>query len=565
MIKISTTLFVGSLIILHGMPMFAATSPPVTLSSSSVTGPGFVDLELTVTSHTHALRRAQLDIREVDDLLKIDVSRYPLFLPKDVPVTLALPFIVGGQSPYGSLRVAILDAKETSFAVQVLHFERTGEDTVRQVTATEFSEIVVSHMRAARTAAIERRALELFNRVLSEGRTPARSDEDTEFARAWNRLLEEHGMLSEPEDGSISGMSDCGPYVISPNNYVYPLVVRLIYEDLYEYYRVRVVESGYLVNVYTTVELVDGCGNVAYSSRSRSGETVYGGDARFDNFLTSVPPGSNPLDGLEAKTPDVGVRVSGTSEITLYWQYLPPSEHSFYWAGTEAWVEPTFRSANSPYPFFFRYNEEARSLQRRWSGSISSAFTDFRAGYDASYVYPVAYERVAPGLVVFRDDGRWITRWVMAHEFGHHLQFRLQGNVSSYGGIHDVCWTLVDLRQSLGEGFANWHASQWETQGVNPSIPCLGGECYSTCADPGYAIEGNVYAFLWDIFDYTNDATHDQGIDSVFRSLSFIANWDKDYVSFLHFYNDFLDRGLWGDEATVTDQLRVVNRVHIPY
>jgi len=92
-------------------------------------------------------------------------------------------------------------------------------------------------------------------------------------------------------------------------------------------------------------------------------------------------------------------------------------------------------------------------------------------------------------------------------------------------------------------------------------MPCAGGECYSACTNAGHLIEANVHAFLWDIFDNTNDATQDTGIDTISRARSFILNWSSNYTSFPHFYDDFRIRGLWGDEESVTNQLRKVNRV----
>jgi hypothetical protein len=69
-------------------------------------------------------------------------------------------------------------------------------------------------------------------------------------------------------------------------------------------------------------------------------------------------------------------------------------------------------------------------------------------------------------------------------------------------------------------------------------------------------------AFFWDLFDATNHATADSGVDTVVFPLSLLKNWSN-YASFPTFYNDFTQRGLWGGQAAAVDTLRTVNKVTV--
>jgi len=153
---------------------------------------------------------------------------------------------------------------------------------------------------------------------------------------------------------------------------------------------------------------------------------------------------------------------------------------------------------------------------------------------------------------------------IVAHEFGHFFQFKLQNNQLGGGQPHFVC-QVINLGPAFIEGFADWHGSFWETDGRDVYMPCVGGECYSACGTAGYGVELNVAAFFWDLFHFVNEPTFDQNLDTVSFPLSLLFNWaSRDYTNFEDFYTDWRTRGVWGANEPVTGQLRNVNRVANP-
>jgi len=274
-----------------------------------------------------------------------------------------------------------------------------------------------------------------------------------------------------------------------------------------------------------------------------------------------APGGAEPVVAFRATATESGVLACGALGCGLLPVQQAISGFVGSWQGGNRRITPTFTSANSPSPYFFRWSEEIKSLKSRWSGaSFGSSYTPFTAAYQPSSNPPVYFYPHGSGIVVYDTANRWRDKWTMAHEFGHQFQYTLQGNHLSGGGPHTICQAVSD---SVGfvEGFADWHGNFWETEARSSYFPCSGGECWSTC-NPGYRREGNVMAFFWDLFDTKNDGTNDQGLDVVLFSLSLLKNWSN-YSSFPSFYNDFTSRGLWGGQAGSVASLRTVNRLTV--
>jgi hypothetical protein len=317
------------------------------------------------------------------------------------------------------------------------------------------------------------------------------------------------------------------------------------------------------VAVTTQVRYQSPCGDVYFATQRYNGTISSNGF--FDLPVTSSvsPGGSEPVLSFFATAPEVGFVSCGLSfcYLALVEQSLSSSQFSGIWEGGNRRIFPIFTAVNSPYPFFFRWNEEVKSLQAAWAAaSFGSSYTSFKASYFSSANPPVYFWPVGSGYVIFDSANRWSSKWVMAHEFGHQFEYTLQGNQLAGGGGHSICEAVSDAVGFI-EGFADWHASYWETEARSLYFACTNGECYSTCL-VGYRREGNVMAFFWDLFDTTNHTAYDAGLDPVFFALSLLKSWTN-YGSFPAFYNNYTTRGLWGGQASAVNTLRSVNHVDV--
>ena len=107
---------------------------------------------------------------------------------------------------------------------------------------------------------------------------------------------------------------------------------------------------------------------------------------------------------------------------------------------------PVYTESLAPSEYFFRWNDEIKSLRQQAAGyGIGGYYAPFAAGFQAGFGLPGFYA-VYPGLVVFGGDtnSNWADPFTMAHEFGHFLQFKLQGNQLGGGGPHSGCFLLTD-------------------------------------------------------------------------------------------------------------------------
>jgi hypothetical protein len=89
-----------------------------------------------------------------------------------------------------------------------------------------------------------------LHRLLAQGKRPAYSDQtDTVTGRAWNKVVAESGL--------VTTTSECCCWVVSGNNSVYPVSVRVRYEDLYYGVPRELRETGFDVRIHTEVEQVN--------------------------------------------------------------------------------------------------------------------------------------------------------------------------------------------------------------------------------------------------------------------------------------------------------------------
>lgn len=362
-------------------------------------------------------------------------------------------------------------------------------------------------------------------------------------------------LLIPPED------DPCWPFIQSGNS-SYQVRGQLAYRDDFDG-TTRFAAAGYPVVVETQMRYQNACGSVMFRTHQYSTTTASNGWFSVQVSSHVAPGGPEPVVAFRATTPEAGTRSCGLTNcnFTPLRQSLTASQLGGVWEPTGRRIQPVFTAANSSHPFYFRWNDEIKSLRSRWAAAgFGSGAMAFRATYVPTANPPLHFSTLGDGIVVFDSANRWVVKWLMAHELGHHFQYTIQGNNLAGGGPHTICQAVSDA-VGFVEGFADWHASWWEIEGRSLFFPCSGQECWSDCV-PGYRREGNVMAFFWDLFDGANHATHDSGLDSVTLSLTLLTNWTG-YSSFPAFYNDYSQRGLWGSKAVAVDTLRTVNRVTV--
>jgi hypothetical protein len=504
------------------------------------------------------------------------------------------PSTVSGQvAPTRLLRIVLTleDSEEFSVltvrvrvegepvAASIFHFHRSKAGRVVSISEAERAALAPAEARLSEAA--DRKAKGLLTKLAvrnkravpsTAGAAPvpqgAADAPDSRLQRAWDRVAS--GQVS-----TLSGGGPCGYFRMSPYNYSYTVSGTVRYYHPLAFQSITI-SAGYAATLETTVEYEDDCANIQYRVRRYSFTT--GANGAFSvPVWTMVPPNStNPVEEFVTTAPDVGERDPGDAwTFHLIAQSLPDADFNFSWNGSGATILPTYRV--TPFrediiPQIFRWNEELKALKAKWGNwGFGSSYTTFRSAYDkrvsgAPGVFmPTDYQ---PALVVF--GGTPVPKWIMAHEFGHFFQVQLQGGIVLRNtGAHEVCDVLPASR-GFHEGFADWFGSISETEGRSVFITCFGGDCYSTCASSGWSVEANVQAFFWDVFDNVNHGSEDVGpygmpVDTVCYSKSILKSWaNDDYSSLDHFYDDYASRGIWGATESVTDQLRVVNRVHQP-
>ncbi|HEX8411746.1 MAG TPA: hypothetical protein VF883_23060 [Thermoanaerobaculia bacterium] len=550
---------IAAVVLIAGSAL-ASVPVPVTFEGT-VTRDG--RLEVRVTAHSEVANRGELVVRQ-----RNDEERFPTGLPLGVPVSITVDL----EPRADEVRVGFYYADGELARADTIYIGSAKGGGRRVVTGAERAKEHAATARAAAFAQEETRARRHVASILARGKRPAliAEDPDSPYVQAWNKVVTEMApRRDQSSDTPVTTalVEDCPPYTLTEWNYSYPLRGYLGYIDqLYTYNRYfRVYEPGYSVSVVVPQEVQDQCGNYRTRFRYYNATTGYNGHFYLPTITSWEPPnGYNPVSEFRATTSFVGLRSGNT--MSAYTHVMPGSYAGYYWGNNEAVIEPYFTSPQTPYPFFFRWEEEIRYEKRMWNSyGFESYFTPFRAGYEGWGTSGARFWPVSPGMTVFDSIAAWSKGFVMAHENGHHFQFRLQGDImQGTGPVHDVCTVLPD-KDAFMEGFADWYGVFWDEEGRSDvGITCDGGECFSIC-NPGYRKEGNVMAYFWDIFDTTNHGVRDQSADNVFYPLSILKNWRAtgEYASFPDWYDDFYWRGVWNGNVATTDYLRVVNKVNV--
>jgi hypothetical protein len=578
--RVGLAIFLLSLAFLSATTVFGNTPPVVTVD---VVRDG-TDLIVSTTSHMPAIKQVSLETTASGELFTIAAPAMSLQLPLEVPVTLRVPIHLTAKGIFGTVAIRLTSSTLGTVKVIEFAFVRTN-GTMRAVNHTEYAATVASILDDRDAAAVEERAGRLIQEAVAHGKLPAATTEDvpagpgrpvpnSNFEKAWNRLVTKyytqkaatatrHVIATSLHPRSLS----CGPYIESPDNRDFPVQGAITYDNNSIGFNRPLQNPGYLGFVTTTVAFENDC-FVQYRVRAFDYTTSWGGAFAVTVRTIDDPSYRDPILYLSTTAPDAGERrCSPTciSAINTVQQLLYPPDDRFQFTSGTIQLRPHYDQNNGPSRYLFHWNDEIKTLQQDWAWSgIPSSYTPFIAGHDSNLIQTANFYQVPPGIILFSDDHVWTIRWSVAHECGHFLQFMLQGGQLGDGQQHSVC-QAIDIGPGFREGFADWHASYWETDGRILFMPCDGGECYSNCGANGYRIELNVAAFFWDVFDYTNHPAFDQNSDTVSYPLTLLLNWAaRDYTSFDDFYTDFRDRGLWGASEPVTATLRGVNGVTSP-
>lgn len=530
----------------------ATTDVPVTFEAS-LTGKGRI--ELRVTSNSEFVTRGNLEVQQGEDIQNLPMTLVP---------GVAIPVSVNVRPNVDDIVVRYIMESGSAAAVDVIHLGDDPSQGRRVIPAAQREAARAAQSEQSLRSGAGASARKAIKAILASGRRPGLDPEDSVFAQEWNKAVSE---LAPKSRRQITTHADgpCGPYTISDYNYTYPLRGNFGYVDEYPYaHNVRPWMPGLFVRVVVQQDLEDPCGNVIVRERFYNTTSGNNGAFYFSAITSLEYYGDNPVHRFEVTTQYVGLRSGST--MSAYVHRLYSGDVNFWWNGSEACIDPYFSTSNSSHPYFFRWEDEIRYQKNQWNAyGFNSYFTPFRASYDppvsGAYFYPVS-----PGMVVFGTTGRWSSGFVMAHEMGHHFQYRLQGDRwAGAGPAHTICQVLNDP-DGFNEGFADWYGAFWNPQAADAQgVNCFSGECYALCS-ASYRKEGNVMQYFWDIFDATNHSTRDQGQDTIFRPLTILMNWKATgaYGSFPDWYNDFYSKGVWNGYESVVNTLRTVNGVHVP-
>lgn len=552
---------------------WGTTDVPVTFEAS-ITAEG--RMELRVTSNSEFVTRGNLEVQQGREDRTMPLALVPDAaspVPEDVrniPMTLvpgvAIAVIVDVRPDVEDVVVRYFMESGTAAAVDVIHLGSDSAGRRRVVSASQREEARAAQLEQSLRKESAERARKSIKAILATGRKPGLDLEEGIFAQEWNKAVRE---LAPETRNRVGAQADgpCGPYTLSSYNYSYPLRGNFGYVDEYPYaHNVRPWMPGLPVRVVVQQDWEDPCGYVLIRERFYNTTSGNNGAFSFSSVTSLEYYGDNPVHRFEVTTQYVGLRSGSTMNAYTHILYSY-DQMNFYWNGSEAVIDPYFSSSNSSYPFFFRWEDEIRYQKNQWAAyGFNSYFTPFRAGYEGNGSNGARFYPVSPGMVIFDSAGRWSSGFVMAHEIGHHFQFRLQGDVwAGAGPVHSICQILADP-DGFNEGFANWYGAFWNDEGADAKgVNCFSGECYAVCS-PSYRKEGNVMQYFWDIFDATNHATRDQGQDTIFRPLTILQNWRATgaYGSFPDWYDDFYWKGVWNGYESVVNTLRTVNGVHVP-
>lgn len=508
-------------------------------------------------------RSGTIEVRVEGDYLDPDSVVRAVTPAPGKPAQVRLPIQINAAGEIAHVIVRFVgDLPDEPVAVRVFQVGGVAE-RARLLGDAEAERVLAARGERETMARSERLTEREVRAILARGDHPvpiagdpvALSTED----RAWNAAV---ARLAPPVNRNRRSRTNaCEIYdVLSPYNTVYsPFQGQMTYDDLYRNGRFSPARNAHTVDIVTRAEYTDGCGNYQIRNTWYTVGTTSAGWFTVNNFATSIPQPENPVIRFKVTFHRTGTYLSPTSMSLGSIVLTNPADFPVqFLSGSGPFLHPYFSTSATSLGHWFRWNDEAVILEQNWS--YEGVYTTFRSAFDAAYGGLGCKCATSPGLIQYGPQTAWSSRWLEAHEFGHILDLQLS-NAAVGGTSHNMCTRLADTYTAFHEGFADWHASWWESEGRSVYVTCNGGEC-QPCGT-GYRVENNVMAFFWDVFDYP---TAGEPADMLQKPLSAVRSfaYGRSYADFLDFYNDWTNRGIWGAEQSVADQLRIQNRVDVP-
>ena len=546
------------LILSFDLAVMASVPAPVDINAAISDLPrGGQILVIKVTSVSLHLHRGAIQVRISGDFLDATEITKIITLTTGEVASIRLPIVTKIAGELSNVVVRVLRNDDTAPVAVEEFFVGGVAGDAHMVTHAEAEQFIAS--RAARDVEARANALaeEQVRAMLARGDAPAPNPGDpaamSVIERAWNETVQRLA----PNNASGHIQSNC--YVLNTpsyrNYYWASMPGYMTYEDNYPNFNVRQPDyGGHTVSIETPVEYTDGCGNYMIRTVDYSASTSSGGSFAFQNVYSLYQP-SNPVIYLRVTFSKTGTFDSPTSmspgNLTLYTNDVPMTSGN---------LRPHFSSSNAPNRFYFRWNDEAMYLEGQWASL--GFYVTLRSAYDSTYYANAGcYCQTSPGLPIYGSQNLWSPKWVAAHEMGHQWDLQRSGGGITGQSVHTICGQS-DSGTAFHEGFADWAASWFEPEGRTDYMQVYFGEL-QPCAFPGYNLEGNVAAYLWDIFDDVNSSSYDNNQDTMSKPLSILGNWAA-YNDFPGFYNGWTTNGVWGADAAVADTLRTVNTVVNP-
>ena len=523
-------------------------------------------LTIRVTSVSLPVDRGLVQVGIAGDYLDSAAVTKQISLKAGETEIVRLPIETNSAGELSSVAVRVLrDNDTTPIVVQELYVTGVAE-RARLIRPDEAQQIVAA--RGAQQAETRAKAMaeEEVRSVLARGGRPVMNQGDRAklsiVERAWNDAVQR---LAPRNESRQRVRSDCGVFnQLSPRNHDWGQFSGSLWYQEQNGQVIQPRAAGQSVGLQAPVEFTDGCGNYQLLSTTYWANTYGNGIFTFpQNVISYNQPPDNPGTGVTVIFHKTGTLVSSNDMSEGVITLTNPADFPMIY-GT---LQPKFTEGNSgSFRYWFRWNDEAMVLEQQWASRYM--YLTFRSAYDPYYTSSLAgcHCQYSPGLVTFGPGSFWNPAWVQAHEMGH--EWDLQRSNTAIGGAaaHNICSPASDPYTAFHEGFADWFGSNFETEGraqyfqVDPYgelLPCPSG------AQPGYSREGNVTAYLWDVFDDVNSAPYDNGLDTMSLSLNQLGNWAA-YSDFPAYYNAWTNNGVFGSYQSVADALRTPNQVTGP-
>jgi len=569
--KYPAALISAFLTLLFSQMLFASVPVPIALDAQILDSPrGGQRLTIRVSSISLPVDDGVVQVTIAGDFLDAAAVTKRVSLKTGETAVVRMPIETNPTGELSNVVIRVLRAGQTTpIVVQELFVTGVAEHA-RIIQPDEAQQILAS--RAAQDAEARAKAVadQEVRTLLARGDRPVMNRGEpaklSAIERAWNDAVQR---LAPRSETSSRLRPDCAVFnQLSPRNYDWgTLSGTMRYDDQiqYPYVQISPRAAGHTVTLQVPIEFTDGCGNYQLQSTTYSANTYGGGSFTFPQDVISFnAPPNNPGTSFTVTFLKTGTLITypyldmadGTLTLTDPSQF--PIEYGM--------LHAKFTSANSPNSFWFRWNDEAMDLESQWASWPTYMYLTFRSAYDPGYTasVPGCHCQYSPGIATFGPNSSWDSRWVEAHEMGHEWDLQ-RSNAAIGGGPHTVCGQ-TDSYTAFHEGFADWHASKFETEGRDSYVqvdqygellPCPYG------LGAGYSREGNVAAYLWDVFDSVNSSTYDNGIDTISLPLTALGTWGA-YSDFPAFYNAWTNGGVFGSYQSVADSLRAPNQVDVP-